>query len=235
MRSNELKNVIVEFVVADRQPNRTQSLMIQKKEIQITTFSDEYFSSIPFYNPAQTRSKSKGLIVLLETIRKLKLKTQINQASGIYAHCLAGPFNRKIFDHANQMSYDEKLAYITKNLPPKQYFIQHPAMKVAQIPIEFKLHGPWITFGSDHGFQQSWEQAMRDINDKVVPSALICTLFSLDDAIELQGFADHSNNLIEACAVFYVDGGSDDYDRPAFKFGKYGSLTGFLEKHDGRK
>jgi hypothetical protein len=219
-----------EFARADLEPSQTQTMLIHQRSIELTTFSDAFLASIPSFTPLLLRSKSRGTVILLDIIKRLNERHSMQADTAVYLHTKAGPFYRKAFDGVLKMEEEEKINFIYKKLPPKQYFVQNLSMKAAQIPIEFKLNGPWLSFTSQpFGFQHAWEQASNDLRGGIVSSALVCASFCLDEPTEISPYFDYSDSLVEACAAFYIESKSDLANRPSFKIGKYGSLTGVME------
>jgi 3-oxoacyl-(acyl-carrier-protein) synthase len=111
-------------------------------------------------------------------------------------------------------------------MPPKDYFIANPAMKAAQLAIEFRLHGPWATFTSLHsGFQQAVHQAKRDLSRGIVPAALVGAFFGLDDPAELWAAEDRTY-----CEAIWTQYARDPAELVNISdcWGKYGPLTSEL-------
>lgn len=200
------------------------------RELTLVCFDDSFYKQYSSICQSSLRSKSRGGILLLELIKQMKDKISFNQDTAVYHSCMAGPLILSAFEGISNLNEDDKYMKVNKQLPPKQYFVQNMGMKSAMIPVEFGFNGQWTSFCSQpFGLQQAFEQAFFDIEQGIVPAALISNAFFLDSNFEFFPYSDFSTTLIEGCGIFYFDKQSDLSVLPSLEYGSYGPLTSFME------
>lgn len=200
---------------------------------ELCCFSDDYVASMHAGARSDMRSKSRGVILLSALIRDLQRDLPMHANTGVYLYCGPGPSHSKTQQQVLTVPAWERAATIEKSLPPKDYFISNPAMKAAQISIDFQLHGPWTAFLSPQfGLDQALSCAHNDLLDGVSEAALVGGIFALDEPGELATYLVGSHHLVESIFVQYATRAQDILCAPG-PLGKYGPLSPLLQKLAG--
>ena len=173
------------ILTADKESHCTKKLSLLNKEVTTVCFDDDYYKRFPTINQSSLRSKSRGSILLLEIIRQLNSQISFHQDTAVYHSCMAGPLILSAFEGISSFGEREKYAKVNKQLPPKQYFVQNMGMKSAMIPVEFGFNGQWASYCSQpYGLQHAFDHAFFDLEQGVVPAALVSSAFFLDSEFE---------------------------------------------------
>lgn len=198
----------------------------QEKGLQLVCFSEVDLLALHPGVRGELRTRSRGLVVLISLLRALQ--PDWHPFTGVYLYCGPGPSSPRAQQEILAAPASQRAAVLERALPPKDYFISNPAMKAAQLSIEFQLHGPWTAFLSPHhGLIQAWECARNDLLDQVVPAALVAGLFALDEPSELSHHTGRADRLVEAVWAQYSLR-AEELLRPEGASGPYGPLTGVL-------
>lgn len=182
---------------------------------------------------ADLRSKARGVVVLTSLLHQLQ-EEGFHPGTGVFLFCGPGPSSPRTGEALLQSAPEERAAIVERTLPPKDYFISNPAMKAAQVSIEFQLHGPWMAFLSpQHGFAQACRLAQDELVDGALPAVLIGGIFALDDPAESRHWPVPSQGeLVEAVVVQYARTPQEVFVGETL-IGKYGPLTRWLEEVGG--
>lgn len=190
-------------------------------------FSDAYLNSLYAEARSDLRSKSRGVVLLTSLVRQMPA---LNAATGIYLYAGFGPYSPRAQAAGLAAAPEGRVAAIERALPPKDYFIATPAMKAAQLSIDFQLHGPMMAlFSPEHGFAQACRLARADLQDGVVPAALVAGMFMLEEAAEYSRFLPSARHLVEAVWVHYATH-CDQILTSQGPSGRFGPLTSSIER-----
>jgi hypothetical protein len=164
--------------------------------------------------------------LLSALVRSLAQEHPFPPETGCYLYFGPGPVHAKTQQALLEADDAHRLEVLEKSLPPKDYFIANPAMKSAQIAIEFQLHGPWVSFLSPaQGLQQAWFYARQDLQLGQVPAALVGGFFGLDDTTDILGL---SEDTLSECAFVLYATSPDSLQDEQGTTGRYGPFTSMV-------
>lgn len=142
---------------------------------------------------AELRSKARGVLWVSWLIRQLPA---LHPETGCYLTFAPGPVHAPLM--AALESAADRVAVLEKSLPPKDYFIANPAMKAAQISIEFQLHGPWMCF--PNSLHDCYRYAELDLRTGQVPAVLVGGFYEGESECAFIQYATRPEELL-ACPV----------------------------------
>ncbi len=208
-------------------PERRQGHCPRQGEYTLCRFSEAYLHSLYEGARSELRFKSRGVVLLTSLIRQLQ---PLDPATGVYLYGGFGPYSPRASSAGLSAAPGARSAAIDRALPPKDYFIATPAMKAAQLAIDFQLHGPVMAlFSPEHGFVQASRLARADLADGVVPAALVAGVFPLEEVSEFARFLPASPQLVEAVWVQVVTH-PDEMVACEGPSGRFGPLTSSIER-----
>ncbi|MBX3169467.1 MAG: hypothetical protein KF760_18850 [Candidatus Eremiobacteraeota bacterium] len=208
-------------------PERREGRCPRQGEYSLCRFSDAYMHSLYAGARSELRFKARGVVLLTSLIRQLQ---PLDAATGVYLCGSFGPYSPRAQSAGLSAAPGGRAAAIERALPPKDYFIATPALKAAQLSIDFQVHGPVMAvFSPEHGFAQACRLARADLADEVVPAALVAGLFTLEEAGEFSRYLSGSRQLVEAVWVQYVTH-SEQIVACQGPSGRFGPLTPNIER-----
>lgn len=203
----------------------------QHGDYSLCLFSDGYLASLYPAARGDLRTKARGIVALTHLIQGWQQSHALHPSTGVYLSCSFGPYSLRTQQAVLAAPPEQRLSVLERTLPPKDYFIATPAMKAAQLSIEFALHGPVMAlFHADYGLEQAFALARSDLMDGVVEAALVGGVFSLDDPAEVPHHLSASSSLCEAVFFQYASSPGELMDSrgPA---GRFGPLTSIIERN----
>lgn len=208
-------------------PERSEGHCPRQGAYSLCRFSDVYLHSLYDNARSELRFKSRGVVLLTSLLRQLPPP---DPATGVYLFGGFGPYSPRAQAAGLKAEPSARSSAIDRALPPKDYFIATPAMKAAQLAIDFQLHGPLMAlFAPEHGFAQACRLARADLADGVVPAALVAGMFTLEEASEYSRFLTGSRHLVEAVWLHYVTH-PDQIELCQGPSGRFGPLTSSIER-----
>lgn len=208
-------------------PERSEGHCSRQGDYSLCRFSEAYLHSLYDGARAELRFKSRGVVLLTSLIRQWQ---SLDPATGVYLYGGFGPYSPRARSAGLSAEPGGRSSAIERALPPKDYFIATPAMKAAQLGIDFHLHGPLMAlFAPEHGFAQACRLAQADLADGVVPAALVAGMFTLEEASEFSRFIPYSQQLVEAVWVQYATH-CDQIALSQESPGRFGPLTFNIER-----
>jgi len=172
---------------------------------------------------SEGRAKARGVLWLNWLIGQLSREMELHPDTGCYLTFAPGPVHAPLGAALEGAADQERLAILERSLPPKDYFLSNPAMKVAQVAIEFQFHGPWMCFPSiSSGLHDCYRYAGLDLRCGQVPAALVGGFFALDDGRHLEG-----SPLSECVFLQYAVRAEELLPCPIVD-GKYGPFSGLV-------
>ncbi|MBT9582201.1 hypothetical protein IV102_02560 [bacterium] len=191
--------------------------------ISLTLFSEENIASHSPTCRSELRSKCRGVVLLSALVRSLLQERPFLPETGCYLCFGPGPVHAKTQQAMLEADETQRLDVLEKCLPPKDYFVANPAMKAAQIAIEFQLHGPWASFLSPTaGLQQACYYARQDLVSGQVPAALVGGFLGLDDTTDV---LDTKESTLSECAIVHYATSPDHLADEPVAEGRYGPFT----------
>lgn len=208
-------------------PERREGHCPRQGEYSLCRFSEAYLHSLYDGARSELRFKSRGVVLLTSLIRQM---VPMDPAAGVYLYGGFGPYSPRARAAGLDAAPEARSSAIDRALPPKDYFIATPAMKAAQLGIDFQVHGPLMAlYAPEHGFAQAGRLARADLADGVVPAALLAGMFMLEEAAEYERFVPASPQLVEAVWVRYATHADQIVDCPG-PSGRFGPLTSNIER-----
>lgn len=185
-------------------------------------FSDELLMGCHPQASLELRAKSRGVILLGSLLRNLDTPS----SSALYLACQSGPTHPRLAEASRLSASEQRLAALERALPPKDFFVANPAMKAAQLSVEFGWHGPWIAFHScADALARAAAAARLELEEGVVEAAVLAGMFLLDEPLEVPPGARCSEAVFVQVArrpeeLLDVEG----------PWGRYGPLTAVVER-----
>jgi hypothetical protein len=171
-------------------------------------FADEFLQRLSPFRPLETqlRATSRDVILLSGLVRELLADGPIHEETGLFLSLSHGPYHRKTLELSLAAAPEERLTVLEKNLPPKDYIVNYPSLKAAQLAIEFGLHGPWVAFLSPvHGLGQAQRQAGLELKAGSAGAVLVGGAFLLDEPAELGARICEQEELSEWVTMQYIE------------------------------
>lgn len=218
----------IHYLTADQDSlsGRRCELSRGARTAQVCLFSEQDLIARVPNARSEARSKARGVLWLSWLLRELSRERELHPDTGCYLTFAPGPVHEPLRALLQEAGDQERLAILEKSLPPKDYFLANPAMKAAQISIEFQFHGPWMCFPSlARGLHDGYRYAGLDLRCGQVPAALVGGFFALDDERHLDGLGGSS--LCECAFLQYAISAEELLPCPVVD-GKYGPFSGLL-------